>query len=148
MASKNSIDCCYMMCAVHHSYLSYAKRKKVGAVIVTASGVLIPGVNGMAPGGSNVLEDEDPLYGKLTTKEQVIHAETNCLLKAAKEGVSVVGGTLYLTLSPCISCSEMVVAAGIKRVVYLEEYRCKDGIDNLISYGLVVDKLENIDVAF
>lgn len=93
----------------------------------------------MAPGGDNELEmcDHD---GFVVTKPEAIHAELNCLLKAAREGVSVVGATLYTTLSCCKPCSEMVAAAGIKRVVYKEQYRDSSGIDNLVRLGVQVDK--------
>ena len=63
-------------------------------------------------------------------------------MKAAREGISVVGGTIYITLSPCIQCSAMLIQAGVKRVVYLEQYRCHQGIDLLRKAGIVADKLE------
>ena len=128
-------DYCYMQCAVNFSQLSKAVRKKVGAVIVTEHGVIIPGVNGTPSGCDNCCEIED--MGELVTKPEVIHAELNCILKAAKEGVSIVGGTLYVSLSPCLPCSAMIKQSGIKRVVYLEEYRCKKGVDFLNNNGII-----------
>lgn len=128
-----------MEIAESFSKLSKGKRAKVGACIVTKHGVMVAGCNGMAPQGSNTLEniEED---GKLVSKEHVIHAELNCILKAAKEGVSVVGGTLYVTLSPCLRCSEMIAASGIDRVVYKNEYRITDGVQNLKKLNLKVEK--------
>lgn len=140
MASDKELDMCYMTVATAHSLLSKAKRKKVGCALVTQNGVILGGCNGLAPGGENELEyfdDED----QLVTKKEVLHAELNCILKAAKEGVSVVGGTLYTTLSCCRTCAEMVAAAGIKRVVYKEEYRDCSGIDSLLKHGIIVDKI-------
>lgn len=140
MASQTELDHCYMSVAEAHALLSKGVRAKVGACIVTPAGVILAGYNGLAPNGSNVLEDENP-DGTLTTKPETIHAELNCLLKAAKQGVSVVGGTLYVTHSCCVPCSEMVVASGVLRVVYKEDYRCLRGLNNLRSYGVGVCKL-------
>ena len=140
MASQQTLDLCYMTMAHTIAGISKAKRKKVGAIISTSNGVLIPGVNGMAPGGSHELEVEQD-DGTLVSKEEVIHAESNAILKCAKEGVSIVGGTLYVSLSPCLRCSEMIAAAGIRRVVYSEKYRIEDGLHNLKRKGIIVDRL-------
>lgn len=141
MASKKDLDLCYMAVAEAHASLSTAERAKVGACIVTRHGVILAGYNGLAPKGSNRLEEVGE-GGCLVTKPQTIHAELNCLLKAAKEGVSVVGGTLYTTLSCCLPCSEMVVAAGISRVVYRDQYSCTKGVENLKRYGVEVGSVE------
>lgn len=138
MAEQNKLDECYMGTAIAHAKLSKARRTKVGCALVTPQGVILGGVNGLAPGGDNFLEYMT--NGELVTREEVIHAELNCILKAAREGVSVLDGTLYTTLSCCLRCSEMVAAAGIKRVVYMEEYRDTSGLDNLREKGIQVDK--------
>lgn len=140
MASQKDLDTCYMSVAEAHARLSNGERAKVGACVVTRHGVILAGYNGLAPGGSNQLEEM--CDDSLVTKPHTIHAELNCLLKAAKEGVSVVGGTLYTTLSCCLTCSEMIVAAGISRVVYKESYRCGKGIDNLVGQGILVEQIE------
>ena len=142
MANQQELDKCYMQVAQAHAALSKAERKKVGCALVTANGVILGGCNGLAPGSSNELEDKEGPFDMLVTKPEVIHAELNCLLKAARQGVSVVGATLYTTLSCCKPCSEMVAAAGVKRVVYKESYRLADGIENLKKLNLVVDKWE------
>jgi dCMP deaminase len=95
----------------------------------------------LAPGSSNELEYTD-LEGNLVTKEETIHAELSAVLRAAREGVSVVGGTLYTTMSCCKPCSEMVAAAGISRVVYKETYRDTSGIENLKNLGVIVEKFK------
>ena len=143
MATKKELDNCYMSVAFSHADLSKGVRAKVGAALVTESGVILAGYNGLAPSGSNELEytTED---GQLVTKTEVIHAELNCILKAAKEGVSILDSTIYITLSPCLVCSEMLVAAGVKRVVYHQEYKCTKGIDNLKKHGIIVDKINTI----
>ena len=139
MATQQELDSVYMSVAEAHASLSKAKRAKVGSCLVTTRGVVLAGYNGFSPGGDNVLEYESE-DGGLISKDGIIHAELNSLLKAAKEGVSVEGGTMYVTLSCCRSCSEFLIAAGIKRVVYKEAYRCTEGLDNLISRGIIVEQ--------
>ncbi len=62
-------------------------------------------------------------------------------MKAAKEGISVVGSTLYVTLSPCPRCCAMIAQAGIREVAYLEEYRDKTGLYELMKHGIIVRKI-------
>ena len=141
MASQSNLDKCYMTVAEAHAQLSKGKRAKVGACLATTNGTLIAGCNGLAPGSSNELEyvAED---GGLVTKGETIHAELSCILRAAREGVSVVGSTLYTTLSCCKPCSEMIAAAGVKRVVYRDTYRDTSGISNLQNLNILVEKYE------
>lgn len=138
MASQKELDTCYMAVAEAHAALSRGKRAKVGACLVTKNGVVLGGCNGLAPGGDNELEYEED--GNLVTKPEVIHAELSCLLKAAREGVSVVGSTLYVTMSCCKPCSEMVAAAGVRRVVYKNPYRLTHGVENLKKLNLLIEK--------
>jgi len=138
MASQQSLDQCYMEVAESHAKLSKAERKKVGCALVTANGAILGGCNGLAPNSSNTLEYKDG--NVLFTKPEVIHAELNCILKAAREGVSVVGATLYTTLSCCKPCSEMVAASGVKRVVYKEEYRDTSSLDFLMKANIKIEK--------
>lgn len=140
MASPQELDKCYMAVAEAHAELSKAKRKKVGACLVTHSGTILAGCNGLAPHGSNDLEVLRD--GELVTKEEVIHAELSCILRAAKEGVSIQGSTLYVTLSPCKRCSEMISAAGVKRVVWKELYRDVCGLENLLTHKVEVERYE------
>ena len=138
MPLQSEIDSVYMGTALLHARLSKAVRKQVGACLVTHSCTTLTGYNGTPSGTDNTCEDSQ---GK--TKSEVLHAELNCLMKAAKEGVCVTGSTLYVTLSPCMQCSAMMLQAGIKRIVYLEEYRDLSGIEYLDSYGVAVEKFEN-----
>lgn len=140
MASQKELDSVYMEVARSHAKLSKAQRKKVGCALVTSNGVILGGCNGLAPGSSNELEYKEGVFEVLVTKDEVIHAELNCILKAAKEGVSIVGSTLYTTLSCCKPCSEMIAAAGVSRVVYDEEYRDSSGIENLSKLNVMAEK--------
>lgn len=127
MASRRDLDLCYIACARSHAVLSKATRKKVGACIVTKTGILIPGFNGTVPGQPNSCEIDG------ATAPGVLHAELNAILKAAREGVSIVGSTLYVTLSPCQQCAAMIAAAGITRVVWEELYRDDTGLRRLVE---------------
>lgn len=131
----------YMHVAESFAKLSKCTRAKVGAILVTSNGVLLPGVNGGVAGGSNDCENVDVLTGELTTKATTLHAEQNCILKAAREGVSTIGSTLYVTLSPCLSCSAQLIAAGVKHVYYSKNYSDKSGIDYLRNNKVSVDKI-------
>ena len=137
------IDRSNMQIALELSRRSKAIRVKVGCLLVTADQIMIGAYNGTPSGWDNCCEDvhETELFEHLVTKSSVIHSELNAILHAARQGVSVKGATLYVTLSPCVSCSAMISQVGIKRVVYLNEYRDTTGVDVLREHGIIVDKL-------
>ncbi len=110
---------------------SYCVRRRVGALIVREQMIISDGFNGTPAGFENVCEDED---GK--TKPYVLHAEANAITKVARSNISSEGATLYVTASPCLECSKLIIQAGIKRVVYHELYRMSDGIDLLVRAGI------------
>ena len=139
MPTKQENDGLYMGVAVLYSKLSKAKRKQVGACLVTEHGVVIGGVNGQHTGGSNDCEHVLK-NGELVTKDSTIHAELNCVLRAAKEGVSCFNATIYTSLSPCLPCSAMLINAGIKRLVDGELYRDQSGIKLLRASGVEIEK--------
>ena len=150
MANQKSLDATYMGTALLHSKLSKALRAQVGAVLVTKQGVTLTGYNGTPTGRPNECEILVPtsipehLLPTLVTKAEVIHAELNCIMKAAREGVSCIDSTVYVTLSPCVQCSAMLVQAGVKRVVYLQQYRDTVGIDLLKSCGILVQNYDEM----
>lgn len=116
---------------------SYCKRRQVGALIVKDRMIISDGYNGTPSGFENICEDESGV-----TKPYVLHAEANAISKVAKSGNSSQGATLYVTASPCIECSKLIIQAGIKRVVYKDEYRLTDGIDLLRRAGVEVEKID------
>lgn len=146
MPSQKELDYVYMDTVKIYSRMSKAIRKKVGACLVTTHGVVIPAYNGTPSGMDNNCE-EDKGYDELTqsqilvTKPEVIHAELNCILKAAKEGVSVVDSTVYVTLSPCVQCAAMMIQSGVRRLVFCEQYRDDSGIILLKTAGIAVEQL-------
>ena len=119
---------------------SYCKRRQVGALLVKDRMIISDGYNGTPSGFENQCEDENGV-----TKPYVLHAEANAITKVAKSGNSSEGATLYVTASPCIECSKLIIQAGIKRVVYRDEYRLTDGIDLLRKAGVIVEKQDNYE---
>ena len=82
---------------------------------------------------------------KFVTKKEVLHAESNAISKCAKWGGSTNNATLYVTLSPCYECAKLIIQAGIRRVVYKDEYRDTSGIDLLKKANIQVNKFNEQD---
>ncbi len=107
------------------STASKCVSKQVGAVIVKNGRILSTGYNGTPSGFTNCNEHWD---GKYTaehhewSKTYEIHAEMNAIIWAAREGISIDGATIYVTLEPCSECSKNLIASGIKRIVYEKAY--------------------------
>lgn len=80
-------------------------------------------------------------YLTLTTKPEVLHAESNAISKCAKYYSSTKNSTLYVTLSPCIDCVKSIIQAGIKRVVFKDLYRVTDGLELLKKSNIEVEQL-------
>ena len=116
---------------------SYCKRRQVGAILVKDRMIISDGYNGTPSGFENICEDENGV-----TKPYVLHAEANAITKVAKSGNSSQDATLYVTAAPCIECSKLIIQAGIKRVVYKDEYRLTDGVDLLRRAGIEVEKVD------
>ncbi len=110
---------------------SYCVRRQVGALVVKDKRIISDGYNGTPSGFENVCEDENNV-----TKPYVLHAEANAITKLARSHNSSEGSTIYITASPCIECSKLLIQAGIKRVVYGEKYRLEDGLNLLRKAGI------------
>ena len=133
----SKFDAKYLRMAKIWASNSYCKRRQVGALLVKDNMIISDGYNGTPAGFENICEDENGV-----TKPYVLHAEANALTKVAKSGNSAAGATLYVTASPCMECSKLIIQSGIKRVVYSDEYRLDDGIRLLKRAGIEVEKLE------
>ena len=116
---------------------SFCKGGKVGARIVKDTRNIWGGNVGTPSGFENICEDENGV-----TKPYVLHAEANAIPKVAKSGNSSEGATLYVTASPCIECSKLIIQAGIRRVVYRDAYRLQDGPDLLRKSGIEVEQVD------
>lgn len=153
--NRLDLDEAYLRMAEVWALRSKAVRKQVGALIVKDRQIISDGYNGMPSGSEDdVCEywdsaDNEFSLGsdaelQLKTKPEVLHAESNALMKISENGgVGAQGATLYVTLSPCIDCAKLIVQSKIKRVVYRENYRITTGIDFLRKYGVQVQQLKN-----
>lgn len=154
----------FMKFAELTSTLSYAKRLKVGAVIVRGdSQIIATGYNGMPSSWDNncehkqfmdwdaggwlspeeiehhwPFEDEDGNRYGLKTRTEVLHAESNALMKVARSTESSEGATLFCTHAPCIDCAKLIYQAGITTVYYKETYRDDSGLRFLSQGGINV----------
>ena len=110
---------------------SYCVRRQVGALIVKDKMIISDGYNGTPSGFENICENDMGI-----TKPYVLHAEANAITKVAKSANNCDGGTLYVTTSPCMECSKLIIQAGIKRVVFAEKYHNTEGLDILSKVGV------------
>jgi dCMP deaminase len=134
-----TLDCRYLRMARIWAENSYCKRRQVGALIVKDKMIISDGYNGTPSGFENVCEEND------VTKPYVLHAEANAITKIARSSNSSDGATLYVTASPCLECSKLIIQAGIKRVIYSEHYRLEDGINLLKRAGIEVVYIDPSD---
>lgn len=156
-------DIQYMKMAKVWAENSHAIRNKVGALLVKDNMIISDGYNGTPKGfdncceieidcdvdlddGASICKSHDNDCSKcphhyLVTKPEVLHAEANAITKVAKSTNSSEGSTLYVTLSPCLECAKLIIQAGIKRVVYAEEYRITNGIELLKKAGIEVEQI-------
>ncbi|MDP4184717.1 MAG: dCMP deaminase family protein [Bacteroidota bacterium] len=131
------LDQRYLKMAVIWAQNSYCKRRKVGALIVKDKMIISDGYNGTPSGFENICEDENN-----KTKPYVLHAEANAITKVAKSNNSSEGATLYVTSSPCLECSKLIIQAGIKRVVFTENYRLENGMELLQRAGIEIIQVD------
>ena len=135
MDKQTKFDQRYLEMARIWAKNSYCTRRQVGALVVKNNMIISDGYNGTPSGFENVCEDDNGV-----TKPYVLHAEANAITKLARSSNNSDGATLYVTASPCIECAKLIIQAGIRRVVYGEQYRMEDGINLL--------KRANIEVIY
>tara|TARA_B110000967_G_scaffold124507_2_gene127275 strand:- start:29 stop:472 length:444 start_codon:yes stop_codon:yes gene_type:complete len=99
-------------------------RLKVGCILVKDNRIISQGYNGFLPGCSHVSVVRD------NHEQATIHAEQNALCDCAKRGVSCDGSIAYITHYPCLICTRLLIAAGIKEIKYIEDYKN----DELVEY--------------
>ena len=133
-ASKQELlDRRYLRMATIWAENSYCVRRQVGAILVKDDMIISDGYNGTPSGMENVCEDEDGL-----TKPYVLHAEANAITKVARSNNSSQDSTLYVTASPCMECSKLIIQAGVKRVVFMTFTVLSDGLDLMRQVGIEI----------
>ena len=135
----------FMDTAERFSQLSSAKRLQVGAVVVKDNRIISIGYNGMPAGWTNECEEDiyddngDVIRNK--TKDEVIHAEANAILKLARDGESGSQASLFCTHAPCINCAKLIYGAGINSIYYRTSYRDTIGLDFLEKCDIEINKV-------
>ena len=109
---------------------SSCERLKVGCVLVNENRIISQGYNGFLPGCPHISIIRN------NHEQATVHAEQNAIADCAKRGVSCDGSTAYITHYPCIICTRVMLAAGIKNIKYINDYKN----DNLVK--VFTDQLE------
>src|SRR5690349_4508758 len=120
-AGRASWDEYFMNIAREVATRATCDRKHVGAVIVRDRSILATGYNGSIAGLPHC--DEEGHLMEDGHCVRTIHAETNAVIQAARNGVRIDGASIYVTASPCFGCFKVIANAGIKRIVFGEFYR-------------------------
>ena len=139
--SRPSLDAILMKVAFLFADRATCDRAHNGAVLVRDRRIISTGYNGSPPNTPHCITDGcdiDPLTGSCL---RTLHAEVNCLMYAAKAGISTDKSILYTTMMPCLSCAKVIVASGVVEVIYNIDYRFKQGIEYLINSNIKVRKI-------
>jgi dCMP deaminase len=143
--SKPSFDSIYMNLATDLAQRSHCVKAQVGAVLTKDTRIISIGYNG-PPAGTHNCDEEFPEVGcprdSKNSCSLALHAEENAILYAVKNGATLEGTTLYLTLSPCLSCARLIFSSGIKKVWFKNSYAeykglpSDEGVDFLNKFGV------------
>ncbi len=125
----------YSKIANETSKRSYAKRAKVGAVIVKDKNIIGFGFNGTYSGQPNICETDDGTK----TLPNVIHAEKNAIMKVCKSNNSTNESSIFITHAPCNECASLIILSGIKEVYFNEYY-------NSLNFGSGIELLKSMDI--
>ena len=117
---RPSWDQYFMDIAFEVAKRSTCTRAQVGAIIVRDKRILTTGYNGSPTNLPHCTEVGCLMVAGHCVR--TLHAEANAIMQAARHGVSITGGTAYVTHQPCLSCAKMIINAGLKRVLYGGEY--------------------------
>ena len=117
LESRLDWDSYFMSMAILISSRSACERLHVGCVLVKDTRVISVGYNGFLPKAphKSIMKDGH--------EQATVHAEQNAITDCAKRGISCIDATAYITHYPCINCSKILAASGIKNVIYLNDYR-------------------------
>ena len=112
-------------------------RLHVCSVIVKNNRLVSMGYNGFIPGAPHISRVKD------NHEQSIIHSEINAITDCAKRGTSLEGSKIYVTHFPCINCFRSIAACGIKEIIYLEEYKNDQIVEELANdSGIIITKLE------
>ena len=151
MREKPSFDLIFMNLASDLAARSHCVKAQVGAVLTKDTRIISIGYNG-PPSGTHNCDEEWPETGcprdSKNSCSLALHAEENAILYAVKNGASLEGSTLYLTLSPCLACARIIYSSGVKSVWFKASYAeykglpSDEGVDFLNRFGVKCLKSE------
>jgi len=151
---RPSFDEIYMELAVTLAKRSHCVKMQVGAVLAKDTRIISLGYNGPPPGTHNCDEEWGNSGCPRDSKggcSLAIHAEQNAILYAAKNKAAIEGGTMYVTLSPCLACARIIYTAGIKQLFYRDSYAdykgisSDEGVDFLKKFGVNVQRMKKVN---
>ena len=116
----------------------YKMNRQVGTVIVKNKRILTTGDKGYCIRIQNNIESGSRLEFCYS-----VHSEQNAICQAAKMGISVEGATLYCTHQPCAVCARLIINAGIKRVVYEDDYNDDFSLKLFEEAGILVERYKS-----
>lgn len=144
---KPAFDDIFMDLAVNLAQRSHCVKAQVGAVLTKDTRIISIGYNG-PPAGTHNCDIEFPGEGcerdSKGSCSLALHAEQNAILYAVKNGSSIEGSTIYVTLSPCIACARVIYTMKVAKVVYLNSYAeykgipKDEGVEFLKKFGVEV----------
>ena len=150
MIKKPSFDEIFMDLAQNLALRSHCTRAQVGCVLTKDTRIISIGYNG-PPSGTHNCDEDFAAEGGCPKDSKgscslALHAEQNAILYASKNGASIEGSTIYVTLSPCISCARIIYSMKIKQVIFLNSYAAykglptDEGVEFLRKFGVEVVK--------
>jgi dCMP deaminase len=142
----NSWDRYFLEIAKTVSTRGTCPRLKVGAVIVRNRNILSTGYNGSIRGSEHCVDNRCYLVDNHCVR--TVHAETNAILQAAKNGTNIDGAFAYVTHSPCINCLKHLLNAGIHCIVWDKQYGSLHPADLLLKLGVNWSRTEHSVSAF
>ncbi len=125
----------YLNIAREVAQRSTCLRRRVGAVIIREDQIIATGYAGAPRGTPNCMdigfcarEAANIPSGERYELCRSVHAEPNAIINAARAGVSVLNGTLYLIVenidgslmeeaNSCLMCQRWIINAGLKNVI-------------------------------
>lgn len=115
---------------------SPCERLKVGCVIVKDNRIISQGYNGFLPGcpHKSIVRDNH--------EQATVHAEQNAISDCAKRGVNCNGAEIYITHYPCLNCCKILLASGISKIYYIDDYKNDDIVGLLCNQcGVQIEKI-------
>lgn len=117
----------FLSIALIASHRSPCLRLKVGSVIVKDNRLISMGYNGFISGAPHISRIKD------NHEQSIIHSEINAITDCAKRGINLFDSKIYITHYPCINCFRTIAACGIREIIYIDDYKNDEIIEQLAT---------------